>query len=105
MRIKFLTSIAGVNYSHKPGDEVDWPDEAEAARFVAATYAVEVRPTQITPSDGDESSDEKSKGGKGTKADGAAGKAKGGKSSDGDESLDEKSKGGKGTKADGAAGK
>ncbi|MFN0133420.1 MAG: hypothetical protein ACKVW3_12945 [Phycisphaerales bacterium] len=39
MRIKFLTSIAGTNFSYKPGDEIDWPDETEAARFVAAGYA------------------------------------------------------------------
>ena len=42
MRIKFLTSIAGVNYSHKPGDEVDWRDNAEAERFVKAGYSTKI---------------------------------------------------------------
>lgn len=43
-RIKFLTGIAGTTkdgfpFSHKPGDVVNWSDEAEAQRFLAAGYA------------------------------------------------------------------
>lgn len=47
MRIKFLTSIAGSNFSHKPGDETDWPNEAEARRFIAAGYAQKVGPSAV----------------------------------------------------------
>lgn len=49
MRIKFLTSIAGVNYSHKPGDEVDWRDNAEAERFVKAGYATKIVSPPVPP--------------------------------------------------------
>lgn len=49
MRIKFLTSIAGVNYSHKPGDEVDWRDIAEAERFIKAGYATRIGPPAPPP--------------------------------------------------------
>ena len=44
MRIKFTTSIAGPSYTYKPGDEADWPNEAEAERFIAAGYAVRIGP-------------------------------------------------------------
>lgn len=44
MRIKFQTSVAGMNYNHKPGDEVEWPDDVEAKRFIAAGYASDVTP-------------------------------------------------------------
>ena len=44
MWIRFRTSISGTNFSHKPGDVVLWPDEAEAKRFVAAEYAEECDP-------------------------------------------------------------
>ena len=47
MRIKFLTSIAGSNFSHKPGDEADWSNKAEAERFVAAGYAQKVGPPVV----------------------------------------------------------
>lgn len=40
MRIRFITSIAGTRYSHKPGDVVTWPDKAEAQRFIDTGAAV-----------------------------------------------------------------
>lgn len=46
MRIKFRTSISGMNYSHMPGEEVDWPDDKEAMRFIDAGYAELVEPTK-----------------------------------------------------------
>lgn len=49
MRIKFLTSIAGSNYSHKPGDEVEWRDNAEAERFIKAGYATKIGPSDQAP--------------------------------------------------------
>lgn len=39
MRIKLLTSIAGKNFSHSSGEIVDWPNDAEAERLVAAGQA------------------------------------------------------------------
>lgn len=41
MRIRFKQSIAGSNFAHKGGDIVDWPDAAEARRFIAADIAEE----------------------------------------------------------------
>lgn len=62
MRIKLLTSIAGVNYSHKPGDEVDWRDAAEAQRFVNAGYATKVAvPPPPKEAKSDKPKDEKPK--------------------------------------------
>ncbi len=69
MRIKFLTSIAGMNYTHKPGDEVDWRDEAEAERFVKAGYATQIGPSSPAGKAGGE----KGRAGKPEKADGKAG--------------------------------
>ncbi|QQS08681.1 MAG: hypothetical protein IPK69_11930 [Phycisphaerales bacterium] len=46
MRIKFRTSISGLNYSHMPGEDVDWPDDKEAKRFIDAGYAELVEPTK-----------------------------------------------------------
>lgn len=39
MRIKFTTSIAGTNFSHAPGDEVEWPSDDEARRFIESGQA------------------------------------------------------------------
>ena len=39
MRIKLLTSIAGTNFSHGAGSVVEWPDDAEAKRYIAAGLA------------------------------------------------------------------
>lgn len=50
MRIKFLQSIAGARFQHKPGDEVDYPDNAEAQRFVDAGIAVKL--PVVTVADG-----------------------------------------------------
>lgn len=44
MRIKFLTSVAGLNYSYAYGAEVEWKDEAEAARYIQSGQAIEVVP-------------------------------------------------------------
>ncbi len=85
MRIKFLTSIAGANYSHRYGEEVEWRDEAEAQRFIAAGYAIELKPATAKAAkpekadgkSGDEDADAppaKKRGGKGgSKADGKSG--------------------------------
>lgn len=42
MKIKLLTSIAGSRFSHNCGAEVDWHDDAEANRLIAANLAVAV---------------------------------------------------------------
>lgn len=42
MRIKFLTSIAGPHFSHKPGDVVVWPDANEAVRLCEAGHAIPI---------------------------------------------------------------
>lgn len=39
MRIKLHTSIAGTNFSHKPGDTVNWTNDAEATRLVESGQA------------------------------------------------------------------
>lgn len=39
IRIRFKTSLAGVNYAYGKGDEVDWRDEAEAKRLIEAGFA------------------------------------------------------------------
>jgi hypothetical protein len=46
-KVKLLTSMAGIDFSHNAGDLIDC-NEAEAARFVAAGIAdpVEVRKTE-----------------------------------------------------------
>lgn len=46
MKIKMLTSLSGPEYCLSPGDVREFP-QAEAARLVAAGYAVpDVEPTQ-----------------------------------------------------------
>jgi len=44
MRIKFLTSVAGINYSYAYGAEVEWKDEVEALRFINSGAAALVLP-------------------------------------------------------------
>ena len=44
-RIKLNTSIAGERFSYAPREIVDWPDDAEAARLVAAGFASLVEAT------------------------------------------------------------
>lgn len=39
MKIKIKVSIAGMTFSYRPGQIVDYPDDAEAKRLVAAGYA------------------------------------------------------------------
>ncbi|MBS7545112.1 hypothetical protein [Ancylobacter oerskovii] len=42
MKIKMLTSLAGVGFALAPGDETDRFPDAEARRMVEAGYAVPV---------------------------------------------------------------
>ena len=42
MKIKLLTSIAGSRFAHNSGAVVDWHDDAEANRLIAANLAVAV---------------------------------------------------------------
>lgn len=50
MLIKFKTSIAGNNFSHKPGDVVNWRDANEAQRYIDAGLAEAVQaPSRTTP--------------------------------------------------------
>lgn len=42
MFVRFDSAIAGANFSYAPGDVVDWPNEAEAARFVERGIAEEL---------------------------------------------------------------
>lgn len=51
MRLRFTTSIAGAHYSFKPGDETEWPNDAEARRLVEAGFAVPVRSVAIETAD------------------------------------------------------
>jgi hypothetical protein len=46
MHIRFEGSIAGQNFAYQPGDVCEWPDENEAARFVAAGIATKLSPTE-----------------------------------------------------------
>lgn len=47
MEILLLTSIAGTNFSHRPGDVVDWPDAAEAKRLIASDAARAPTPGEL----------------------------------------------------------
>jgi hypothetical protein len=42
MKVRMLTSIAGVDFSLSPGDETERFSDDEAARFIAAGFAVPV---------------------------------------------------------------
>ena len=42
-----LTSIAGANFSHRPGDVVDWPDDKEAKRLIASEAARAPTPGEL----------------------------------------------------------
>lgn len=43
MKLRFTQSISGTNFSAARGHELDVKDEVEAARFIAAGIAVEVK--------------------------------------------------------------
>lgn len=43
MKLKMLTSMAGVNFALSPGDVTERFSDAEAARLIEAGYAVPVR--------------------------------------------------------------
>ena len=45
-KVKLLTSMAGINFSHNAGDIIDC-NEAEAVRFIAAGIAEPVEATKI----------------------------------------------------------
>lgn len=47
MQILLLTSVAGLEFSHRPGAVVDWPDTAEAKRMIAGGNAREPSPGEI----------------------------------------------------------
>lgn len=56
MRIKLLTGLCGDRFSFSKNDEVDWPDDKDAARLIEAGFAVEagvqapvLRPPQRKP--------------------------------------------------------
>lgn len=51
MRLRMLTSIAGLHFSLKPGDETEWRDEAEARRLIEAGFAEPVRSVRIETAD------------------------------------------------------
>lgn len=60
MKIKLLTSIAGSRFAHNSGAVVDWHDDAEANRLIAANLAVAVPVAEVatlspekTPEGGD----------------------------------------------------
>lgn len=42
MKVRFLTSIAGINFSHKCNDEVELLNKDEAKRYIQKGIAVEV---------------------------------------------------------------
>ena len=48
MRIRILQSISGSNGSYSAGEEVDWSDDTDAARLIAAGIAEKVVPTKKT---------------------------------------------------------
>lgn len=54
MKIKLLTSIAGSRFSHNCGAEVDWHDDAEANRLIAANLAVAVPVAEVATLSPDE---------------------------------------------------
>ncbi len=39
MRIRLLESVSGINGAWSAGEEVDWPDDKDAKRLVAAGIA------------------------------------------------------------------
>ena len=39
MKIRMLTSISGTTGSYAEGDIVDWPDDKDAKRLIAAGFA------------------------------------------------------------------
>ena len=49
MKIRFLVSISGSEYSHQRGDVADWDDESEAARFFDKGIAEPVVETPKPP--------------------------------------------------------
>lgn len=100
MKIRFLTSISGTRYSHKPGDVVEWRDKAEAERFIAAGYAEAVKPEKASKvrDEAKTPEDEKANGKKGTET------AANSPEDKADSKVDEKAKGKGSEKADGKKG-
>ena len=48
MRIRILQSISGSNGAYAAGEEVDWSDDTDAARLIAAGIAEKVGPAKKT---------------------------------------------------------
>jgi hypothetical protein len=48
VRIRILQSISGSNGAFAAGEEVDWSDDTDAARLIAAGIAEKVVPTKKT---------------------------------------------------------
>lgn len=46
MKIRMLTAMAGANFSHNRGDEVEYPD-ATAKRYIEAGIAEPVREAKV----------------------------------------------------------
>ena len=48
MKIRLLMSLSGSTGTFAAGEEVDWPDDVDAARLVAADIAEKVGPAKKT---------------------------------------------------------
>ena len=46
MRLRLIQSISGTHGSYSGGEEVDWPDDKDAARLIEAGIAEKVGPTK-----------------------------------------------------------
>ena len=46
MRIRLIQSISGTNGAYAAGEEVDWADDKDAARLIAAGIAEKVGPAK-----------------------------------------------------------
>jgi len=48
MRLRLIQSISGTHGSYSGGEEVDWPDDKDAARLIEAGIAEKVGPAKKT---------------------------------------------------------